>query len=267
MRQGLVRIAVVLLTGVVLTAASAQAPTLMRRIDAFAVQRVEVTGVRHMSPEMVVEAAGITVASSIFDDPTQWRDAVLRHPLVRDVSIERSVPGTLRIAIDETRPVGFARTPELHAIDEQGRLLPADPAAEGMDLPVLLVETRVTGDGHAADEETLRIAAFLGMVRQFEPGLLGWVSEIGVHDSEIRLVLRSNTDADVLVPARPTAERLRELHYTLSDLAAPRFAAASAGDEAADSVARTAAPELARVRRIDGRFHDQIVVALHRGKN
>lgn len=267
MRQGFIRIGCVILAGAALTAASTQAPALMRRIDAFAVQQVEVTGIRFMTPEAVVTAAGVTVASNIFDDPAAWREAALRHPLVREAHIERRVPGTLRIVIQESRPVAFARTPELRAIDEEGWLLPADPAADGMDLPVLLVETRVTGDGRAADEETLRVVAFLGLAQRLEPGLLAWVSEAGVHGDGVRLILRSDTDADVLVPARPDGDRLRELHYTLADLAAPRLATVPAGTEAADSLARTAAPELARVRRIDGRYHDQIVVALHRGKN
>jgi hypothetical protein len=134
-----------------------------------------------------------------------------------------------------------------------------------MDLPVLLMQSRISAEGRAADAATRRAATFLGTAARHEPGLLGWISEVGVHADGIRLVLRSGGDADVLVPAEPGPERLRELHLTLAELATPRFAALPADSPAA--AARSSAPELSRVKRIDGRYQDQIVVALHRGKN
>jgi hypothetical protein len=281
MKQGVIRIIMVLAIAGLLVASSMRAPAMLRGIDAFSVQHVEVRGTRYLSAEAAVAAAGITAASNIFDDPAPWIDALSRHPMVRRAEVERRIPGSLRLTIYETRPVAFARTPELRAIDEHGRILPADPAAEGMDLPVLLLQTRVSAAGRAADPATLRIVAFLGTVHRQEPGLLGWISEIGTHGDAVRLVLRSGADAEVLVPAQPTAERLRELHLTLADLASPRFAAADGGSAAAmesgeamagaadagEASARNAAPELSRVKRIDGRYQDQVVVALHRGKN
>jgi hypothetical protein len=88
-----------------------------------------------------------------------------------------------------------------------------------------------------------------------EPGLIGWISEVDVHANAIRLVLRSGRDTEVLVAALPGAARLSELHLTLADLATPRAAAN-------DTAATAPSTELSRVRRIDVRFHDQIVVAL-----
>jgi hypothetical protein len=267
MKQGMLRVAIVLILSAAALAGSLQAPKLLRRLDAFAVQQVEVLGVRHLTAQAAVEAAGITAASNIFDDEAAWIEALLRHPLVLDADIERRLPGTVRLSIREAAPVALARTPELRAIDQRGLVLPVDPAADGLDLPVLRVASRISAEGRAADVQTRRIAAFLGDVARHEPGLLGWISEADVHGTAVRLVLRSGADADVLVPAEPTPERLRELHLTLADLATPRFTAAAApgGDTTAN--ARSAAPELSRVKRIDGRYQDQIVVALHRGKN
>jgi len=276
MKQALFRVAAVLGVSGVLVAASMHAPALLRRIDAFAVQHVEVSGTRYLAAEAAVAAAGLTGESNIFDDPAAWLEALSRHPLVRSARIERRVPNTLRLVIEESRPVAFARTPELRPVDETGRVLPADPAADGMDLPVLLVQTRVSAGGWAADPETRRIASFLGLAGRLEPSLLGWVSEVGVHGDAIRLVLRGATDADVLVPAEPTAERLRELNLTLADLSMARYAAAAAGSSntsqagsqaGRDAAAASRGSELSRVKRIDGRFHDQVVVAMHRGRN
>jgi cell division protein FtsQ len=267
MTGGAVRMAVVLAGATTLTAGAMHAPMLLERVDAFAVTAVEVAGARLLAAEDVVAIAGITPQSTIFDDPAPWRDALLRHPLVRSVDIERRVPGTVRIEIRESMPVALARTPELRPVDERGMVLPASTAADGMDLPVLMVETRVSAQGRAADRQTRQLAAFLGTVLRTEPGLIGWISEAGVHGNAVRLVLRTAGDADVLVPAEPSAERLRELHFTLADLAAPRYASVSDSGSGGGGVVRKLAPELSRVTRIDGRFHDQVVVAIHRQQN
>jgi hypothetical protein len=265
MRGGMLRIAGVLVLAAAAVAGALNAELLLRRLDAFSVQQVEVEGVRLLAAEAAVAAAGITAASNLCDDEALWLESVLRHPLVRHAEIERRLPGTVRLIVREARPVAFARTPELRAVDEHGRVLPVDPAMEGLDLPVLLMLSRVSAEGRAADEATRRAAVFLGTALRHEPGLLGWISEVGVPADGIRLVLRSGADAEVLVPAEPAPERLRELHLTLAELATPRFAALPADSSAA--AARSTAPELSRVKRIDGRYQDQIVVALHRGKN
>jgi hypothetical protein len=262
MRRPLLRIGIVAAVALVLTVTAVFAPIALRRIAAFGVRRVEVVGARYLTPAAAVLAAGITSDANLFDDPAPWLDALRAHPLVAAVTIERRVPGTLVLHIDETVPVAFARTPELRPIGANGRILPADPGDDDMDLPVLTVRTRISGQGRAVDRETLEIVRFLVTTAEAEPGLIGWVSEVGMLGDAIRLVLRNATDAEVLVTARPTAERLRELHLTLGELATAPLV------HSADSTSvRALEADLSRVRRIDVRFHDQIVVALHKGKS
>jgi len=260
MKTALIRIGIVFgaCTGLVLL--TMFAPVLLRRIDALNVARVQVVGAHFMSADDVVMASGITRTSSVFDDAAPWIAKLRKHPLVADVTIERQVPSTMVIRITEVLPIAFARTPELRAIDENGRVLPANPALADMDLPVLSVMTRLNADGTAADAETRKIAAFIAKVTREEPGLLDWISEVGVHGDAVKLVLRTSADADVLVTADPTLQRLRELHMTLISLSAPRVVTAEG-----DSVARDVGPELSHVKRIDGRFREQIVVALDGG--
>lgn len=258
MKTAMLRTLTVLACAAVLVVGAAFAPIVLRTIPAFRVQRVEVTGITHLRPADAVSAAGITSASNLFDDATPWIEALRAYPLVADVRIQRRVPGTIVLHIDEAVPVAFARTPELRAIGANGRVLPADPADDDMDLPVLTVRTRVSGQGRAVDPATLEIVRFLATVERVERGLLGWISEIGMSGDAMRLVLRNTSDAEVLIDARPTAERLRELHLTLAELATPTVVHAPNG---------AGEPELARVKRIDVRFHDQIVVSMHRGKS
>jgi hypothetical protein len=255
MKRTLLRFAAVFGICGMLLGLAAAAPLALRRISAFNVQRIEVVGGHHLVPQEAVAASGITMRSSVFDDPAPWRTALLAHPLIADVRIERQVPNTIVLHVVEAVPVAFARTPELRPIDARGRVLPANPALDGMDLPVLAVDTRLAANGFAADEPTRRIAAFLAHVMRTESGLIPWISEVDVYGNAIRLVLRSEPDTEVLLPALPGAARLSALHLTLAELATPRVL--NAGDSTAAPVA-----DLARVRRIDVRYNDQIVVAL-----
>jgi hypothetical protein len=262
MKRALLRGALVLAGMSALIIAAAFSPIALRAIPAFGVQRVEVNGVHYLSAEVAVAASGITQDANVFDDPAPWIDALLAHPLVVDVEVSRRVPGTVVLRIVEAVPVAFARTPELRAIGANGRILPTDPAHNGLDLPVLMMRTRVSGQGRAVDVETLRALYFLAESERVEPDLIGWISEIGMHGDDVRLVLRSAADAEVFAPARPVPERLRELAATLAELATP-----GADADAGGAATGRAAAGLANVRTIDVRFHDQIVVSLRKGKS
>ena len=262
MKTALLRGALVLACAAVLVVAAAFAPIVLRSIDAFRVQRVEVNGVHYLSAAAAVEAAGIDAAANVFDDPAPWLEQLRVHPLVADVRLQRRMPGTIVLHIEEAVPVAFARTPELRAIGSHGRILPLDPADEGLNLPVLTVRTRVSGQGRAVDQATLDILAFLAVTRRTEPGLIDWVSEIDITRGVVRLVLRTASDAEVLVPAQPGTHRLHELASTISELAAPRVVRSPEGE-----MSRAVETELAAVRKIDVRFQDQVVVSLRKGKS
>ena len=262
MRTALIRGALVLASSAVLVVIAAFTPIVLRGIDGFRVQRVEVNGIRYLPPASAVQAAGIDTSANVFDDPTPWLEQLRAHPLIVSASLERRLPGTLVLNIEEAVPVAFARTPELRAIGSHGRILPLNPSDEGLNLPVLTVRSRVSGMGRAVDTQTQDILAFLAAARHAEPGLIDWISEIGVQGDAVRLVLRSASDAEVLMPVAPTAERLRELASTLAELATPRVVKAGDG-----TTARAAQSELADVKRIDVRFDDQVVVSLRKGKS
>src|SRR5918996_4954419 len=107
-----------------LTTAAATAPELLRRFDSFRVDRVEIRGTRYLAPYDALVQSGITRKSNVFDDFEPWRQRLLKHALIIDASIERQLPGTVRVEITETEPLALARTPELKAVDARARALP-----------------------------------------------------------------------------------------------------------------------------------------------
>lgn len=239
-----IRRAVLITAGVAATtAAVVLAPHALRRLDTFRVERVEVVGSRFVAPHAVLEASGIARTANVFDDTDPWRRALLEHPVIEDVRIERRLPDVLVLRVTEVEPLALVRTPELRMVDAAGSVLPVDPAGFDVDLPVVAAESAVAPDGRLAAGPAARLVEALARVRRFEPAIAARVSEVGwAGGGAVRLVLDAPTDAEVLIPGDVSRPRLRALRLTLADLARRR--------------------DLTQMRRVDLRFRDQVVVSL-----
>jgi cell division septal protein FtsQ len=236
----------ILLLAIAATLVAAGAPYAMRMTGGFRITAVEVHGTRYMAAQAVLDVSGIGATATVFDDVEPWRERLLAHPLVRDVQIDRRLPGTIVLTVTEAEPIAYARTPELVAIDGHARALPLATTQYALDLPILAVQSRPASNGRFADRETAELAAALAVLRASDPALLAWVSEAApALGGGVRLTLRGPTTADALVPTPLTAERLHELRLILADL--------------------MARGELESVARIEARYRDQIIVTPRRG--
>lgn len=233
--------AIVALAAVVGSIVAIHAPGLLRELDMFRVEHVEVLGVRYLEPHAVIRAAGIDQGSSVFDEPGLWKAGILDLPLVAGVRIRRRLPSTVSIEVQEVEPVALVAGEELRPVDARGRLLALEPAGAILDLPILTGAT-VEGDrltGHAAPS-ALHLLALLGG----HPG--GWderVSQVELLPAGLRVVFRGD-GPDALLPLHPTDMHVTQLRLAHADL--------------------SARGELGRVRRIDVRFRDQVVVSFLR---
>ena len=177
----------------------------LRRLDFFHVRAVEVTGARYLDPADVVRRLGVDTLRSIWDELGPLERRVLGHPQVRAVTIERRLPGTLHVHVEEQAPVAFAPSPRgMRVLDARGRELPIDPSRIAVDLPVVA----------AADSALLRV---LGELRDADSAFYGRVSEArraGRDELVFRLF-------ETTVRARPTvtARRFADLRPVEADLA------------------------------------------------
>lgn len=227
---------------------AAFAPHFLRRLGAFRVRSVEVSGTRLLAPKTALETSGIDSASSVFDDPAEWRASLLEHPLVAEAHIARRPPGTIVIEIVETVPVALVRTPVLRPVDARGRLLPMQAAAGDIDLPVL-GGTPEVAEAVVADESVVRTLQGLAAVRAWQPMLWPWISEAHAGRDHMRLLLRWPESAELLLPLPVDSAGLEHVRLVIADLAA---AGGTDGREG----------ELARLRRLDARFREQVLVTL-----
>jgi cell division protein FtsQ len=211
------------------------APMLLRRLDFFRVRRVEIDGTRYVSPDEIVSRLRIDTTASLFDDVGPLEKRVRQHPSVRDVRIERKLPGTLLVRITENLPVAFVQAASgLVAVDATGRSLPVDPATADVDLPVLAVR----------DTLTLRV---LGEVREQLPALFARIGEVRrlPRGGSFYLLFRltespTNLAHDVLASDDVGADRLSDIVPVEQDLARRKL----------------------RATELDLRFRDQVIARL-----
>jgi len=184
------------------------APLILGRMDFFRVRHVEVRGARYLDPADILSRMRVDTLRSVWDGTREMRDRIAGHPLVRDVAIDRRLPGTLVVSVVEHAPVALVPTVNgFLAYDERGVVLPIDPTAREVDVPIV----------SNPDSAVLRL---LGAARSGAPGLYRRISEVRKDGRELVLVLDS-------LPVRAlidvTLQRLADLELVERDVARRRL--------------------------------------------
>lgn len=196
----------------------------------FRVKHVEVVGARYVQPREILDRLRVDTLASVWDPSGPLESRVAAHPLVREVTVDRKLPGTLVVRVVEHVPVALvAGAGGFRAYDERGVQLPIDPTAADVDAPILA----------RPDTALLRL---LARARTSAPELYRRVSEIrrepeGAVGGELILVLDSlpvRTLPDV------TLQRLADLELVENDLARRRL----------------------RASELDLRYRDQVIARL-----
>ena len=153
------------------------APRLLRRLDFFRVRRVELIGLRSLTPADVLKAAAIPGKINLFDDLGPIEHRARQIPGVAEVTLSRRFPGTLRLEVQEVEPVALVPgRGDLVPIDASGKVLPFSPIAAAPDLPV------------ASHADSL-IGELLGRVRAADPGLFGQVTSADRSGGDVVLLV------------------------------------------------------------------------------
>lgn len=204
-------------------------PGLLATLPAFRVERVEVRGARYVSPEQVTRLLAIEPDASVWDDPEVWEDRVRAHPMIREATVRREGLRALEIVVVEKRAVALVATPQLRPVNGEGRLLPLDPAAAAMDLPVIPGPARVEGDS-LLDPEFRDLAALLDALDRSVPEFVSIVSEVRhADDGGYEFTMLPSADAGVvLLPSDDPLRSLRRVSFALGQIDDPRVARADA---------------------------------------
>jgi cell division protein FtsQ len=128
----LAAVAIVAMAALVVTG-----PATARRLAFFRVRQVEVIGTRYLDEADVVARLGLRANASTLDPLRRVRAVAKALPGVVHASVERRLPGTLRVTLTEAIPVALAPLADrLALIDSRARVLPFDPVRVPASLPV-----------------------------------------------------------------------------------------------------------------------------------
>lgn len=192
------------------------APPLLQRLAFFDVERAEVSGVQLLAPHEVLAASGLHAGQSVWDDAELWLEPLRAHPVVRDVEIERSLPRTLRIRIEERQPVALVEAGALRPATAEGVILPVDPARAPLDLP--LIRGALAGADTVDDPDVRFLLAETARLARLDPELLAGVSEIRRSGSGDLVLILARPAAELLLPPGAGPDRLRQLRAVLNDV-------------------------------------------------
>jgi cell division protein FtsQ len=214
------------LFAVVLMASPWWARAVARRLAFFRVQRVEIVGVRFISPSEILRRLRVDTLTSVWDDLGTLERRVRLHPQVSDVTIERRLPGTLVVRIDENLPIALVPTNRgFRAYDGEGHALPLDPSRTAVDLPILTTP----------DPALLRLLALL---RSERPNFFARINDVRRVDRDEVLLHLGSLPVRVMVDV--TIDRLDEIAPVEEDLTKRQ----------------------AHVAELDLRFRDQVIARL-----
>ncbi|MCY3943200.1 MAG: FtsQ-type POTRA domain-containing protein, partial [Gemmatimonadetes bacterium] len=209
----------------------------------FRVQTIEATGIRRLTVEMVWEAAGVDSTTSVWTSAALLEERLERHPLVATARVERSPPSTLVVAIEEAVPVALVASPLVEPVDASGAVLPIDPRAPLLDLPLIsALDGANAAEGAAGTDARAAVrtlARDLHQLGEVAPEVLSVLSEARLVGSDATLLLGDEGLRVRYTPPLPE-DRLLEAVVAMNDADA-RFPDRTATE-------------------IDLRFADQVVV-------
>jgi cell division protein FtsQ len=217
----------------------------MKNSDVFSIKNIHVVGNDLLSREEILSLGNIREKHSIWQvDLIEIQTRLENHAFLEKVQVERHYPNTIRISVQEKRPVALLNCEGIfYCIDTEAMVLPSKPG-KLYNLPV------ISGDfkggvsmGHKAGGKCVQQGlSFITILQNIRPELYGHISEVVVGKSEGLMVYTTKNAIPVWLGEDEYARKLIYLEAILGKLARER--------------------EIASVRYIDLRFEGQVVVGM-----
>lgn len=135
----------------------------------FSVRQIDVQGLRRKSRDAIVELSQLGLDRNIFSvDTAQVEQRILRDPWIREVKVERRLPGTIQIDLVERDALALAlHGDQLLLVTRTGETFKRYEASDPADLPVI-TGIELQGSAEEPGLERRRIATALEVLRHYE---------------------------------------------------------------------------------------------------
>ncbi|MFV1986459.1 MAG: cell division protein FtsQ/DivIB [Gemmatimonadota bacterium] len=242
-RRGRRRLIVIASAGIIGLSVPLWVPRLLSALPVFRVERVTVVGTHYVGPDEVTRLIALEPDASVWDRVDILEDRIRTHPMIRETTVRRDGLNGLLVAVIEKRPVALVATPELRAVNGDGRLLPIEPSRAALSLPIISGITGVE-DGLVLEDGARELAGVLEELDRSNADFVSVVSEASLApDGGYRFLMLPTADAgSVFLPSDDPVGALHRVSLALGQI------------------------EDRRVARADARFDRQVVITRAEGR-
>ncbi len=187
----------------------------------FFVSSIEVRGEKRLTGREIIDLSGIKEGDNIFAvDLKSVSEKLSRQPWIRFAEVDRRLPDSIVIRVEERHPVALARIGDrLFLVDSDGTCFKSFSEPEGFSAPVITgIDTDTTGPGKISGKpappvNTDRMADALKIINMSQRGVraLGYnnISQINFPDDQTVVIYT----ADRAVPFYINREGIKKQFY------------------------------------------------------
>jgi len=188
------------------------------RSGLFNVKKTEISGSKFVAPVKIIEVCGVNENTNLLRVPTkELRKKILKDPWVKDVTIKRALPSTLRIEIVERVPVALlSHGGKFYLVDENLFVVAERQYADDMTVPTitdLTIEKVKVGDMLINDSLVNAISCLNSM----EPSFRKTINLISASSID-KLSLYNKDNVEILYgEAKPAVDKNKVLQTILKE--------------------------------------------------
>jgi cell division septal protein FtsQ len=207
----------------------------------FYLQQVEIHGEKYLTHRDVMALSELEIGEKLFDfDAETIEQKISRSAYVEYVKVERRLPSTLLVFLEEEEPLAYITGNSLQIVSKNGRILPRAVDFDFPDLPIINTseKTDIPLGDYIHNQDVLDALHFLHISQLVSVDLYAIISEISLVSSrQVRMV---NGGAKLRYTYENLEEQLLNFSYFLDKKENLSF--------------------LSNIESVDIRFKDRVIV-------
>jgi cell division protein FtsQ len=150
---------------------------LINETEMFELKNIKIVGNKYLEEEEILSLSEIKTGVNLFDIETDSvASKILKNKYFEGVSINRSLPSSLIISVQERQPVAYLIDGNIYMVDQTAIILLKKPSMPEYNLPII---TGLSVPNLLADRTPLlEVLDLLSKVKKIDPELVQFISEI-----------------------------------------------------------------------------------------
>ncbi len=186
------------------------------------VAHVMLTGNRIVDANELFQLANVRHGSLIYDiDLKEIQKNLLSHYYIKDAIVERNLPSTIQLTVEERTPIALVNRPDAVYLDEDGVILPHSVSKALFDLPILTgvrLGPSMTYGSVVQDSDAREALQILTAARLVSSELYHLISEIQIRNGHDVVMYTAEGGVPVIFGEGNVADKLVRLDAFWNDV-------------------------------------------------